>query len=122
MKTAITMLLFLGCCLLCTTGCTYDIETELNPICDTASMDYQKITAVLQEGTCLTCHSGANAEADLDFSTYTGISAYLDNPSNQLLDRITIGSTGDLMPPNGNRLSNCNVSKIRAWLNKNYPQ
>jgi cytochrome c551/c552 len=128
MKTVVISFVVFGTVLLVGTGCYYDVDEELNPessaveLCDTASLNYAAIKTVFENGTCLGCHQGATANAGLDLSTYAGISQYLENPSNQLIDRITVGTTGDIMPPSGPKLSDCNVSKVSAWLNNNFPE
>ena len=101
------------------TGCEYDVVEEP---CATTSLKYAEISSIFSGGTCISCHSGANADAGLDLSTYAGVSAYLDSSSATLIDRITEGTTGDIMPPTGNKLDSCNVSKINAWINAGFPQ
>jgi cytochrome c553 len=127
MKIIFSCAIALSLVLFVSTGCKYDVDEELNPmdtssLCDTTSMNYQKISAVFLQGTCTTCHSGANADAGLDLSTYAGVSAYLGSSSSTLIDRITVGTTGDIMPPVGNKLDSCNVSKISAWINAGFPE
>jgi len=127
MKLFFSCLTALCILLLASTGCKYDVDEELNPkdtnaICDTNSMSYIAVREVFDNGTCLNCHSGANADAGLDLSTYAGVSAYLGSSSATLIDRITVGTTGDIMPPTGNKLDSCNVSKINAWINAGFPQ
>ena len=128
MKTSGFALLLLGFWVLLGSGCYYDVDEELNPPppvvegCDTAALNYAAIKTVFQNGTCIGCHEGATANAGLDLSTYAGISQYLENPSNQLIDRITVATTGDIMPPSGPKLNDCNVSKIRTWINAGFPQ
>ncbi|MFN5370168.1 MAG: c-type cytochrome domain-containing protein [Bacteroidia bacterium] len=127
MKSILSFALALGVVFWGSSGGYYDVDDELNPkdttsVCDTTAIDYASIRSAFDNGTCLTCHSGANADAGLDLSTYAGTSQYLTSSSSILIDRITVGSTGDIMPPSGNKLSDCNVSKIRAWLNNNFPE
>lgn len=129
MKSILSLTLAFSVIVIGSTGCYYDVDVddELNSkdttsVCDTAAMDYASIRSVFDIGTCLTCHSGANADAGLDLSTYAGTSQYLTSSSSTLIDRITVGNTGDIMPPSGNKLSDCNVSKVKAWLNNNFPE
>jgi hypothetical protein len=127
MKSILSLVLSIGVIVLGSSGCYYDVDDELNPkdttsVCDTAAMDYASIRSVFDNGTCLNCHSGANADAGLDLSTYAGTSQYLNSSASTLIDRITVGSTGDIMPPSGPKLNDCNVSKTRAWINAGFPQ
>jgi hypothetical protein len=128
MKTAVISFLVLGIVLLIGSGCYYDVDDELNPKtdstlnCDTSALNYIAIKSVFENGNCLGCHSGANADAGLDFSTYASASQYLTSSSSTLIDRITVGNTGDIMPPIGPKLNDCNVSQIKAWINAGYPQ
>jgi len=127
MKTSGFALLLLGFWVLLGSGCYYDVDDELNPNdlatnCDTAALNYIAIKSVLESGTCIGCHSGAGASGGLDFSTYASTSQYLNSSSSTLIDRITVGNTGTIMPPSGTKLNDCNVSKIRTWINAGFPQ
>jgi hypothetical protein len=128
MKSILSLALAFGVIVLGSSGCYYDVDDELNPkdttsVCDTAAMDYASIRSVFDNGTCLNCHSGANADAGLDLSTYAGTSQYLNSSASTLIDRITVGSTGDIMPPPPReKLDSCNVSKISAWINAGFTE
>jgi hypothetical protein len=127
MKSILSLALAFSVIVMGSTGCYYDVDDELNPkdttsVCDTTAMNYQKISAVFQQGTCLNCHTGASASGNLDLSTYAGTSLYLSSSSSTLIDRITVGNTGTIMPPSGTKLNDCNVSKISAWINAGFTE
>jgi len=127
MKSILSLALAFSVIVMGSTGCYYDVDDELNPkdttsVCDTVAMNYQKISAIFQQGTCLNCHTGASASGNLDLSTYAGASQYLTSSSSTLIDRITVGNTGTIMPPSGSKLNDCNISKIRTWINAGFPQ
>lgn len=119
MKLNFSYLTALCILLLASTGCKYDVDEEP---CATTNLKYAEISSIFSDGSCISCHSGANADAGLDLSTYAGVSAYLGSSSSTLIDRITVGTTGDIMPPVGNKLDSCNVSKINAWINAGFPE
>lgn len=108
-------------------GCYYDVDEELNPkdttsVCDTTALNFEKISAVFAQGTCLDCHTGATASGGLDLSTYAGTSLYLASSSATFVYRIKDAGPDEIMPPSGTKLNDCNVSKIKAWINAGFPQ
>jgi hypothetical protein len=107
-------------------SCSYDVveeevldnETE----CDTTSMNYSKIQQILVGNNCMTCHTGVESESGVDFSTYQALDAYVSNPDNQLIMRLTTDDPELRMPRMGLRMGTCNINKIKAWLNAGHPE
>jgi hypothetical protein len=108
------------------TSCSYDVFEEeiLNeePVCDTLNMNYSKIQQILAGNNCMTCHTGVESESGVDFSTYQALDAYVSNPDNQLIMRLTTDDPELRMPRMGLRMGPCNINKIKAWLNAGHPE
>jgi hypothetical protein len=108
------------------TSCTYDVfdEEVMNDetVCDTLNMDYSKIQQILVGNNCMTCHTGVESESGVDFSTYQALDAYVSNPDNQLIMRITSDDPEVRMPRMGLRMGSCNINKIKAWINAGHPE
>ncbi len=108
------------------TSCSYDIfeEDKLDEeaTCDTLNMDYSKIEQILVGNNCMTCHTGIESESGIDLSTYQAMDAYVSNPDNQLIMRLTTDDPELRMPRMGLRMGPCNINKIKAWLNAGHPE
>ena len=108
------------------TSCSYDVFEEeiLNEetVCDTLNMNYSKIQQILVGNNCMTCHTGVESESGVDFSTYQALDAYVSNPDNQLIIRLTTDDPELRMPRMGLRMGPCNINKIKAWLNAGHPE
>lgn len=118
------LILFLGAGLLAS-GCYYDNQEDLyqnleDNSCNLDSVTYQQTIAPLVEANCATsgCHLGPNGIGGLDLSTYGDLKSIADN--GQLLGHIT-GTSGNLMPPTGS-LPDCDIEKIRLWVNEGAPE
>ena len=109
--------------LVLTVGCTYNNSEDLygGPVlpCDTAAVTFsQDISSIIAQQ-CLLCHNDNNATAGLNLEGHSKLSAAA--LLNTFMDRVE-RSVGDvlLMPPNG-PLSDCDQSKLRAWIAEGAP-
>lgn len=99
-------------------GCYYDVEQELyGSSCDTSAVTYSGTVApMLQSNGCLGCHA-APATA--------GNNIVLDNQASiaSLVQQNRFISGADRMPPSPSppALTDCNMDKLRAWVNAGAP-
>lgn len=83
--------------------------------CDTLGMTYNLDIAPILTNNCTGCHSGSNPSGNLLLTNYNQASAIA---SSGLLQAVVSHSAGVAAMPPGNRLSDCNVNKIKAWANQ----
>lgn len=108
------ILLALGLC-----GCYNDNKEALYPTpqvtCDTVNVTFTKDVMPILTTYCNLsgCH---NATGVINFTTYEGIKPFA--ASSLLPD---INWTGNPMPKNGAKLSDCNIKKITRWVNQGAP-
>ncbi len=96
------------------TGCYYDKSLlDQNAICDTAIVTYSGSVKPVLTAYCLGCHSGPNAPLRVRLDNYTDVRSQVLN--GKLLGSIT-HSPGFIPMPPGNKLSDCNIAKIRKWI------
>ena len=102
-------------------GCYYDTEEELysSVSCDTASVTYSGTVKPMIEQQCLSCHSGAQPSGGIDLSTYAAVKVQADN--GQLYGAIA-HLEGYQPMPQGGKLSNCDISKVKIWVDASAPQ
>jgi mono/diheme cytochrome c family protein len=108
-------------CMLATTGCYYDKEEILYPdtACDTSAVTYSGSVAAVLSANCIVCHGGSTPSANIKLDVYSGVKLQVDN--GRLLGVITHNPNYSPMPKNGNKLSNCNIAKIRKWIEAGAP-
>lgn len=99
-------------------GCYYDSEDVLNPgggTCDTNGVTYSgTVVPLLQANGCLGCHSGGAPSGNISLATYTSVKAVAQN--GKLYGAINHSPGYSPMPQGGNKMSSCNISKIKAWI------
>lgn len=113
-------LLFLGACaavlLACSSGCYYDVESELYPdnFCDTSVTTYADVVMPIVQANCATpgCHVPGGTGSG-DFTTYAGLRSQV--VSGRLLPSVRQEAGAIAMPPTG-RLSDCDIDKIVRWV------
>jgi len=108
--------------LLLLTHCTYDNSVDSygnTTACDTAAVTFSQDIKVLIDQNCEGCHNGMSANGGLVLSGHQNTAAAALNGS--LIDRMT-RNAGDplLMPPSG-ALSECDISKLQAWIVQGAP-
>ena len=108
--------------LLLLTHCTYDNSVDSygnTTACDTAAVTFSQDIKALIDQNCEGCHNGMSANGGLVLSGHQNTAAAALNGS--LIDRMT-RNAGDplLMPPSG-ALSECDISKLQAWIVQGAP-
>ncbi len=105
-------------------GCEYKKEVTAFPqaICDTSNVRYSvEITGILAAN-CYTCHASAVANANGGgnmLEGYNNLKPYAD--SKEFLYVVQHAPGYDQMPKNGPMLSDCDIAKIRIWVNAGAP-
>lgn len=87
--------------------------------CDTVNVTFTAAVRPVLQNNCVACHSGAFPSGGIILSTYAGVKAVADN--GKLVGAIAHQSGFIPMPQGGARLPDCQISQIRAWVNKGAP-
>jgi hypothetical protein len=95
-------------------SCTYenieDLMTDKNE-CDTLTISYIKDLAPIFETNCNTCHSGSSAPAGIKTDSYSGVKADFT----RIMGSVEHKQGFSPMPQDGNKLSDCNIDKLKRW-------
>jgi hypothetical protein len=107
-----------------TSSCYYDIDEQLYPgngNCDTtAAVNYSSsVKIILTNNNCMGCHSGAGASGGIKLDTYAGVSAVAQN--GKLYGSVARLPGYSPMPQGGNKMSNCDIIKIKKWIDNGSP-
>lgn len=82
--------------------------------CDTVNMKYSNDVQPIIKANCYSCHGNGQAEGGVNLDTYSSVKHYADNSS--LLGVITHAAGYPPMPQGAEKLSDCDINKIKAWI------
>lgn len=100
-------------------GCYNDNEEDLYPSagnCDTANVTYSLTVAPLMADKCNSCHGGNFPEAGIKTDNYDDLKTLAGN--GKLFGTINHESGFSPMPKGKPRMSDCDINKIRIWIDK----
>ncbi len=114
-------LIFLFIILFFLSFCTYNSENELYPneICDTSDISYINDIKPIFEQNCYSCHSNSYYSGNLSLENFVHIQREVDD--GDLLRNIKHEPGSIPMPKGAGKLSDCNINKIEAWVNRGIP-
>lgn len=102
-------------------SCSKTSEDQLTPpsenkSCDTVNMTFSNDVQPILNANCYGCHHEGNAYAGVALDTYDGVKQTVVNE--QLIGVINQSPGFNPMPPNGSKLTQCNIDKITDWVNR----
>lgn len=102
-------------------GCTSDSEEDLFPGCDSTNVSYSDdISRILENSGCYNCHNQQGVSYNgviVDY--YDGVKAVVDDGRFYNVTHHIPGSPQ--MPQGGDKIDDCNLAKIRAWIEDGAP-
>lgn len=108
---------------LITTGCYYDKEEELyghNGACNTEGVTYSvTVSGLLNSYGCLGCHAGPAPDGNINLQGHTNVAAAAR--SGRLYGSINHMPGFQPMPQGSNKMSSCDISRIKAWIDAGAP-
>lgn len=100
-------------------GCKNYNSLDLYPPCDTSRVSYAGDILPVFSANCIPCHSEANAFGGIVLATLED--ARIPAGNGLLLKAVTHDPGVVPMPKGGGMLSDCDISKIRRWINTGMP-
>lgn len=102
-------------------SCYYDKADLLYPdtACDTSAVKYSTSVLPVLSSSCISCHGGSTPSAGISLDSYTGVKQQVDN--GRLWGAVSHSPNYSPMPKNSSKLSNCNLSKIKIWIDAGAP-
>ena len=95
-------------------GCYYDDEANLYPGgCDTTNVTYSGTVAQIMSNNCNTCHNGSAEPFLIITDNHTDLKVIVDN--GKFWGAVNHESAFP-MPKDKPKLSDCDLSKIRIWI------
>ncbi len=96
-------------------SCRKDSEESLNPACDTRNVSFSKDVLPVIERSCYTCHGNGARLGGVSLEGYAAISS-----QSKLYQSVAHLQGAYPMPPGG-KLPECEINKIKAWIDANRP-
>ena len=121
----LSFLLIICASVLVALSCEKEEVPPIDPsVCDTENLTYDNFVKNLVNGNCATsgCHdanSAANA-VPYSFNTYEGVKSAVDDE--RILGAINRAMGFNPMPKGEEKLSDCNISKMEAWIADGAPE
>jgi hypothetical protein len=103
-------------------ACSKENEQDLKgpittlPTCDTVNMKFTANVVPILSANCYSCHGNGRTFGGVNLDTYANVKLLANDGS--LLGAITHASGFSPMPKNAAQLSNCDINKIRDWINR----
>lgn len=85
-----------------------------NSCTTSAPATFQATVQPLLSTKCAGCHSGPNAQAGIDLSTYSGVKVTISD--GRFWGAVNHQPGFSAMPKNGTRLSDCELGQIKKWI------
>ena len=101
-------------------GCRYDKEQV--GICTTSGVTYSAtITGIINTYGCLnsSCHGGSTPASGFSLADYNGVKAKVTD--GRLFGAISHASGFSPMPKNAGKMSECDIKKVKAWIDAGAP-
>ena len=115
--------LLYACILFTLYSCQYDKADLKYPPqgpCDTTNMKYSVNVVPILSAYCYSCHSGnAISGGGIKLDSYSKVLIQVNNTL--LLNAIQHTGGASPMPQGGGKLSDCNISIIKAWIQRGAP-
>ena len=111
------LLFLLFCVYIC--SCASNVEEELSiDICEPERASFSTDILPIITNRCTSCHGGSNPEYGLNYETHEGIlvSVISGKPESSDIYRTIKHELGSGMPKNQEKLSDCDIEKIRNWI------
>lgn len=87
--------------------------------CDTIAVSYSNHIDPLIQNTCVGCHSGNDPSGGIVLSNYDGVVQVA--LSGRLLGSVRHEAGFSAMPKNGNKLTDCQITQIKNWIENGTP-
>jgi hypothetical protein len=100
-------------------GCSNDSEEMLTPSCDTTNVTYSGTIVSILSSNCYVCHAGTTPVAPFRLDSHAAVAVQAGN--GKLIGALTHSAGFSPMPKNAPKLSDCNIAKIRKWVNAGFP-
>jgi hypothetical protein len=91
----------------------------VNAACDTSNVTFTASIKPIVSNKCQGCHSSSNPGGGYDFTTYAGVKARVSD--GKLWGSVNFVTGYPTMPKNGNKLSTCELAKIKKWIDAGAP-
>ena len=87
--------------------------------CDSANITFSGTIRSIMNNKCVGCHSGSSPQGNINYSTYAGVKAKVDD--GRLWGAINHLPGYSPMPKGGSKLSDCEIKQFQKWISAGAP-
>lgn len=89
--------------------------------CSTANVTYSNtISSILNNNSCTGCHNNTSSSGGIELDNYNSVKAAAQ--SGKLFGAVNHSPGFSPMPQGGAKISQCDISRIKAWIDNGMPQ
>ena len=92
------------------------LTTPTQQLCDTVNMTYSSDVQPILQANCYSCHGNGIVNGGVSLDDYSNVRDLAED--GELLGVITHAAGYPPMPDNGGKLSDCDINKIKDWINR----
>ncbi len=121
-RTIKNIILASGIFIICVfSSCYNDNYQTLYPSgsCDTTGVTFTNRVMPVISANCTGCHNSTYPSGNISLDSYSNLISVIKG--GRFLGSIQQAPGYSAMPKGGGKLSNCNISKIEAWINQGMP-
>lgn len=96
-------------------SCEKENQEELSDTCGTLDVSFAEDVSPILNSNCTQCHNGQAANGGVQLHNYENVKIHAENGS--LLGSIKHESGFSNMPQGQDKLPECNIAIIEAWIN-----
>lgn len=100
-------------------ACSKENEEDLSDTCGTADVSYASDVSQILTSNCTSCHNQQSASGGVMLHDYENVKVHAESGS--LLGSIKHEAGYSNMPQGQEKLPECNIAIIEAWVNDGYP-
>jgi uncharacterized membrane protein len=95
-------------------------EEDKKTTCDTTSVTYSSTIRSILNDNCMNCHNSGSALGGVVLETHAQVAAYSTSLNDVFYVSLTT-ATGAKKMPQGGSLPNCDIEKVKTWIEAGAP-
>lgn len=100
-------------------GAKNTVCTQSSVKCDSGTVTYSGVISKIMSNNCIGCHKPGNLGGGFDLSSHAGVKDCA--ATGKLYNAVAQNGQAQAMPKGGTKLSNCNISAIKSWIDAGTP-
>lgn len=102
------------------TSCSFDKEEEIfaHEVCEPENITFSGFVKPLIDSKCIACHNSVNPSGNVNLESFNSLKPHIEN--GKFLGSINHSPGFSPMPKGGTKLSDCDISKVKSWIDEGF--